>query len=217
MKKKKNDTYNRILDIAETLFAEQGFAGTSTRQIASKADISIQTLHYHINNKANLYRLVQERSMIPVTSLINQHVQAMLEKDLNDVKVLEESISRIVDELFDMLLDNPNHPLLFFRMWLERDPNLRRVEWEQVIPAIKKWGEQVEKIVDEEQKKGFDLPLLFLSISWIYWGLFVNPEFIGGLLGVDKESPEYVTRIKQHAKKVTLQMLSRDRQFPPLP
>ncbi len=208
MKNKKKDTRSRILDISEKLFAEQGFAGTSTRQIASKAKISIQTLHYHIGNKANLYNLVQERSIIPVTSMINQHVQEMLKQDLNDDKFLESSVGQIIDDLFDILNKNPNYPLLFFRMWLEKDPELRKVEWQEVIPVIQNWGDQVEKMVDEERKKGLDLPLLFLSFSWIYWGLFVNPEFISGLLGINKKSPEYTDRLKSHAKKITLLMLS---------
>ncbi len=207
MKTKKKDTRNRILDIAEKLFAEQGYAGTSTRQIASKAKISIQTLHYHIGNKAGLYNLVQERSIIPVTSMINRHVQEMLKQDLSDDKLLESSVGQIIDDLFDIFHKNPNYPLLFFRMWLEKDPELRKVEWEEVIPVIKNWGNQVEKMVDDERQKGFDLPLLFLSFSWIYWGLFVNPDFISGLLGIDKKSPEYTDRLKRHAKKITLQML----------
>ncbi len=210
MVRKKTDTYTRILDIAEYLFANQGYAETSTRQISSKAKISIQTLHYHIGNKANLYRLVQERSMIPVTNLINQHVLAMLKEDLNDDRVIQRAIDRIVEDLFDMLNANPSYAPLFFRMWLEKDPELRKVEWEQVVPIINQWGGQVEKIVDSERKKGFDLKLLFLSISWIYWGLFVNSGFISELLGIDKESPEYIARIKQHAKNITLQILSRD-------
>jgi len=203
----KTDTLERILDSAESLFAERGFHGTSTRQIAARAGISIQTLHYHCDNKPNLYHMVIERSVIPVTRMIDDHVQRMLAQDLHDDRVLREATDRVVDEIFDVLSENPNYAPLFLRQWLERDAGLRKVDQEELIPSIGDWVRQVEATVDAERRSGIDLPLVLLSLSWIYWGLNASPRFIGALLRVDPESPECRRRLKEHAKDVTGRML----------
>ena len=203
----KKDTLQRILDAAERLFAQQGFHGTSTRQIAAEADISIQTLHYHCENKLNLYQMVLKRSVIPITHMIDNHIQMMLAQDINDDRVLREYTDRIVDDLFDVVNENPNYAPLFLRQWLERDTELRKVEQDELIPSISEWVMRAEANVNVERRSGIDLPLVLLSLSWIYWGLNVSPQFIGAFLGVDPESPEYKHRLKEHAKNITERIL----------
>ncbi len=208
-KKRGIDTRERIINLAEELFAKQGYDGTSTRQIASKASISIQTLHHHIQNKANLYNLVLERAMVPTTNLINEHVQEMLKRDLNNNSVLKDSIDGFIDDLFDMVHEKANYPLLFFRQWLEIDKNLKKFEWGELSPIIKEWTHQVEEKVAAKRRKGLDIPLLFLTFSWIYWALFVNPQFVSSVLEMDMNSPEYIDRLKNHAKDITVKLLGR--------
>ncbi len=203
----KTDTPQRILDAAEKLFAQQGFHGTSTRQIATEAGISIQTLHYHFENKLNLYHMVLKRSVIPVTRMIDHHVQTMLTRDISDDRILREYTDRIIDELFNVVGEHPNYAPLFLRQWLEQDFELRRVEQEELMPSISQWVRQAETTVNGERRSGIDLPLVLLSLSWIYWGLHVSPQLIGALLGIDPESPEYRQRLKEHAKNITERML----------
>jgi len=49
---------NRLLDAALGLFAEKGFAKTSTREIALAAQINIASISYYFGDKAGLYRAV---------------------------------------------------------------------------------------------------------------------------------------------------------------
>lgn len=46
-----SDTVERILDAAETLFAEKGFAETSLRLITSKAKVNLAAVNYHFGSK----------------------------------------------------------------------------------------------------------------------------------------------------------------------
>ena len=213
MKKKKKDTPERVLEAAEALFAKRGYDGTTTRQIASAAGISIQTLHYHGGSKLNLYRQVLQRSIVPITKMINRHIENMMTGDLNDDETMQESLGKIMDELLGILHRNPNVPLLFFRQWLERDPKLRQVEWEQLVPFLRKWIREVERRVDTERRRGIDLPLAFISLSFIYWGLFSNPVFIGKFLDLNPKSPDYFERLKSHTKEVTSRILGRKSEF----
>jgi len=202
-----NETLKRIMNCAERLFAKQGYSGTSTRQLANAAGISIQTLHYHYGGKKNLYDKVLEHSIIPVTKAINGHIQNMIELDLKDDSVLADSINKLIDDLFGILHEHPHYPSLFFRQWLEQDSELRRVEWEKLVPYIRKWVSQVEEKIDEKRRHGIDLPLTFISLSLVYWGLFSNPPFISGFLNMKPESLEYIQRLKTHAKEITAKIL----------
>lgn len=47
---------NRLLDAALRLFAEKGFAKTSTREIAQAAQVNIAAISYYFGDKAGLYR-----------------------------------------------------------------------------------------------------------------------------------------------------------------
>ena len=49
---------NRLLDAALLLFAEKGFAKTSTREIAHAAQVNIASISYYFGDKAGLYRAV---------------------------------------------------------------------------------------------------------------------------------------------------------------
>jgi AcrR family transcriptional regulator len=48
------DTRRRILDVAARLFAEQGFDGTSVRDIATELGIANPSIYYHFKSKADL-------------------------------------------------------------------------------------------------------------------------------------------------------------------
>ena len=49
------DTKKRILDAAETLFAEQGYAQTSMRAITARADVNLASVNYHFGSKKKSY------------------------------------------------------------------------------------------------------------------------------------------------------------------
>ncbi len=50
-----------LLEAAETIFAEQGFAGATTSAIARRAGVPKANLHYYFATKEALYRAVVER------------------------------------------------------------------------------------------------------------------------------------------------------------
>ncbi len=56
-------TKDRILGAAEELFAQYGFAGTSLRQVTSRADVNIAAVNYHFGSKENLVNEVFRRRM----------------------------------------------------------------------------------------------------------------------------------------------------------
>src|SRR5262245_43331079 len=55
------ETRRTILDAAEQLFAQLGYAATSMRAIAREANTSQALLHHHFGTKAKLYESVKQR------------------------------------------------------------------------------------------------------------------------------------------------------------
>lgn len=59
-------TRERILDAAERLFAEHGFAGTSHRQITAEAGVNLAAVNYHFGSKDELFLAAVLRRLEPV-------------------------------------------------------------------------------------------------------------------------------------------------------
>ena len=56
-------TKNKILDAAESLFADKGFNGTSLREITSLAEVNLAAVNYHFGSKKELIKSVMSRYM----------------------------------------------------------------------------------------------------------------------------------------------------------
>jgi AcrR family transcriptional regulator len=69
-------TRERILDTAERLFSQQGYAATSLRQIIGEAGVNLAAIHYHFGNKEELLDEVVLRRAGPM----NQERMALLER-----------------------------------------------------------------------------------------------------------------------------------------
>jgi AcrR family transcriptional regulator len=62
------NTREKILVVAEQLFAEQGFSSTSLRQITAKAEVNLAAIHYHFGSKEILLDELIRRKVDPVNA-----------------------------------------------------------------------------------------------------------------------------------------------------
>ena len=63
-----DDTRQRLLDAAEALFAECGFASTSLRAITGLAKANLAAINYHFGSKDELIRAVFARRLQPLNA-----------------------------------------------------------------------------------------------------------------------------------------------------
>jgi len=61
-------TEQKILDTAERLFAQKGYAATSMRQIIAKAGVNLAAIHYHFGSKEELLDEIIQRKAGPVNA-----------------------------------------------------------------------------------------------------------------------------------------------------
>jgi AcrR family transcriptional regulator len=73
---KATSTKDRILDAAERLFAENGFAQTSLRDITAEAGVNLAAVNYHFQSKDHLIGAVFDRRIGP----LNQRRLEMLDE-----------------------------------------------------------------------------------------------------------------------------------------
>ena len=69
-------TKEKILDIAEQLFGEQGYGATSLRQVIAQAGVNLAAVHYHFGSKEELLDAVVLRGASP----LNEERIALLER-----------------------------------------------------------------------------------------------------------------------------------------
>jgi AcrR family transcriptional regulator len=106
----KPDTKQRILDSAERLFAEYGFAGVSLRAIIADAKVNLAAIHYHYRSKEALFDAVILRRLEP----INRERLDLLDA-LGGQPTLEEILEAFLAPAFRVGAD-PNGGQTFVRL-----------------------------------------------------------------------------------------------------
>jgi AcrR family transcriptional regulator len=76
-----------LLEAARALFAEKGYSGASTREIADRAGVSETMLFRHFGSKANLFEIA---AVAPFTAFMKQYVDDYRHREHGDRTPLEE-------------------------------------------------------------------------------------------------------------------------------
>ncbi|MCP5070327.1 MAG: TetR/AcrR family transcriptional regulator, partial [bacterium] len=77
-----NDTPERILEAALEAFAQKGFEGARTRDIAARAKVTLGLVQYHYGTKEELWKAAVERAF--------EDLEGGLERVLTDFESLDE-------------------------------------------------------------------------------------------------------------------------------
>ena len=94
----------RLLGAALEVFAEQGFAAASTREICRRAEANSAAIHYHFGSKEALYREVIEA---PLRQIL-ESIPHFSEPDLP----LKEAVRRLLNGVMQPFSDDHTHELL---------------------------------------------------------------------------------------------------------
>lgn len=84
---------DRILDMAQALFAEHGYAAASTRAIAQGAGVNLAQLHYHFGAKRELFKAAYLRGAREVTEA-RRHALAEARAAHGDAPIPLEALVR---------------------------------------------------------------------------------------------------------------------------
>ena len=113
--KKSEETRNRILEAALTIFRERGFERATMREIATEAEVAVGAAYYYFESKDAIVMAFYERSQ----SEMKPAIEALMAKS----KTLEQRLRAIISSKFECFAPNrkllgalsahadPEHPL----------------------------------------------------------------------------------------------------------
>lgn len=88
----RSSTKEKILDVAEGLFAEYGFNDTSLCTITSKAGVNLASVNYHFGDKKTLVRAVLNRYLEAFMPEMKQSLERLNERDDYDMAEVFEAL-----------------------------------------------------------------------------------------------------------------------------
>jgi len=175
-------TAERILDVAEALFAEQGYAGASLRDVADGVGIRTPSLYNHFASKEALYAAVLERGLAPIVELLSVP-QSGQGEDSTDP-------SRIATEVMRLLTRHPNVPRLVLHETASGGQRLTPMLRSWIAPAFERAHEMAGSNPAAASWGPDRTPLLVLAMYHVVVGYFTMAPLYRELRGVDLLAPD---------------------------
>ena len=95
-----NNVKQRLIDVAEDLFAEKGYESTSVRDLTAKANCNIAAINYHFGGKDNLYLEVFSRRMAALRDIrISSIDNVMSQSDVTLEELLRTFANAFIEPL----------------------------------------------------------------------------------------------------------------------
>lgn len=110
---KKDNTEDKILEAAQTVFIQKGMDGSRMQEIADEAGINKALLHYYFRTKQKLFEAIFNK----VFKQIFPNLEAFISSDLP----IEEKLGTFIDKYISLLLKNPFLPAFILKE-IHRDP-----------------------------------------------------------------------------------------------
>ena len=177
-------TQQKLLDAAISAFSENGYKGTSTRDIADRAGVHHPLITYHFKNKDQLWRAAADRIFREFNISL---VKAMAEVPGADPRARAETFIRTYVRYAR------NQPALHKIILQESSHPSDRLDW-LVETHLKPLFDKVVKALKQLQDLGIALPgdpaLLFNMIRVSAGGLLALAIEIKGTSNIDLNSDE---------------------------
>ena len=196
-------TAEKILDVAERLFANRGFSATTIKMIATESKQNSALIYYYYDSKATLYRHVLER--------VVGRIAAEAAGRIGSEATPESVVAAVVESQVAVLAANPHLPVLLAR---------ELIDWKaaHAEPAIRSLSaglfERLRLAIEAGQRQGTfsrEVNPRFAAISVVAQvGYLVLASPIAGiLLGRGPEGPtvDDVRAFGRHAAAFALAAL----------
>lgn len=166
MKTAEQNMEQRILDAAASLFIEQGFARTTTGQIAELAGCNQALVHYYYRTKDKLFEKVfEEKKDMLVSNLLA----------IDDTGAdWEKRMANIVGAHFDFYRENPGLVPFIFRELLSNPDRIDSLldKLKQNTSAV---FERLEAELNREVEKGTIRPITLTDLMFTIVSLNIAP------------------------------------------
>lgn len=192
------DKREHILATAEKLFGDNGFDGTSVRDIAQHANVNLAMISYYFGSKEKLLEaLLEYRANYTTLEALNK----------DELLTPWEKVDRVIDFYVDKIMGN----LCIHNIMLQ-GTNSRSEEIKELVTKIKLRNfEQIKKIVVDGQKKKLfrkvDIELTVGTVLGTISQTTLARHFYASLFNVEKDNEEayrkkMTPKLKAHLKQL---------------
>jgi AcrR family transcriptional regulator len=194
-----SSTRERILDAAESLFAERGFEGAAMRDIAAGANLNPASLYNHFTSKQALFEAVLERGLRPLFVVLDT---------LELVDWSPESLDAATDTFIAQLARQPRLPALLEQEALSGGRHLTRLTHKWLRPLFDRALATFEETRASGRTRALaqweddELPILLMTFHHVILGNFALAPMLREVLGEDPLSPDAMERQRRFARKV---------------
>lgn len=176
-----NDKQIQILQVAEILFAEKGFDGTSIRNIAKEAKINIAMVSYYFGSKERLL----ESLIFYRTKDLKIQIENLLVENLDPIAKINKLIEIYINKI------NCNKGI-FRILHFEVATKKKELNIKSFYDLRKSNLKSLEAIINEGQDKGvfrkdISIPLLTPTILGTFFHFHMNKAYFMNLLQLNTE------------------------------
>jgi AcrR family transcriptional regulator len=200
MDKDKIDKKDHILDVAERVFSEMGFDGSSTRMISGEAGVNMAMLNYYFGSKEGLFLAVIERKIT--------YFQNILQILGNDESISSwGKIESYIEIYGDRVVNNNCFQKLLYQ---ELTMNRRTELAEKIRNILMKSVSELFRIMQEgidngEFRKDTDMQMVVSTLYGTKNFILNTPLMSSTMLGYDIQDEkvleeQFKPRIKKYLK-----------------
>jgi AcrR family transcriptional regulator len=157
-------TKDKIIEIAERLFGEQGYEATSLRHVIFEAGVNLAAVHYHFGSKEELLDAVVLRGAIP----LNEERLALLDRYEKEAAPEPAPVEKVIRAMMIPTFRTAQRSPQFVKL-------MGRLHGEGLIPAMvaKHFHPLLERFMDAMRRALPDLPPdeLFWRIQFMFGGM----------------------------------------------
>jgi AcrR family transcriptional regulator len=154
------DTKQKILDAAERLIAEQGYAATSLRQIIAEAGVNLASVHYHFGSKEELLDELVMCKANPVNEKRLELLEHVVAAAAPGTPKVEEILKAFMVPMARSASRNPQFVKVMGRILAEG--LLSRIVEKSFKPVSARFFAEIRKAVPELPEDEFQWRLQFL-------------------------------------------------------
>jgi TetR/AcrR family transcriptional regulator len=186
---KRPETVRRILQAAESVFAERGLAGARIDAIARAARVNKALLYYYFGSKEALHRATLE--------MLFSELRAQAGMALDRSAAPAEQVLGYVNGFFDFVSAHPNYPRLVQREVMGRGAGLAWIVQEYFQPLYRRLATAVREGAESGEFRRVDPPQAVLTIIAMTAFYFAAAAVLAELWQCDPLAPARVAARRQ--------------------
>ena len=193
------DPKERIIFVAEYVFARKGFGGARTQEIADLATVNKAMIHYYFDNKDKLYHAVLDKILFDLIKLTQDTSREELPYD--------KQFEIFFHGFFDYVVTHKNFSRITAMEMGSNDRYLARLVETFFKPLFDRGVAFIKEGISAGEFRKVDPRHFLINIYALTMAYFSDAEFMEKLIGEDPLSKKMIKERREHLLDIVLTTL----------